>query len=569
LVENLGARDFASMAARIPPRRESAGRLCLFLIGANRHGSAIARVSAGIIPADHRIANQGDEAATPHSGARLSRNLAWSYTAWAASAFAPLLTVPFGVRYLGHRIYGEWLVIVSLASYFGLANLGIAQTVGNRIAEANARRHYRDARTLVATGFWTYAMIAIALLAGLSAAAILSGRRVAHANQEIGLACAIYLGLVSLTLPCKIYQAALRGFERVDQEQALDTAATLARTILTAAALISGLKLIAIALINGGASLASGLCAYPLACRGGGDLRPRPSRFSWPLIRALARPSLAFLALQAGAVLTLGIDNLVIGVTLGGAAVTRYAVPFRLIWMASLIFTVALNSAMPSITGHYALARRDFLARHYLTVMRLALLFAAAGAILLWTFGPFLIGLWAGAGVFPGRPVFALQLGLFMILVCIAPAIAILNATTNHYRYAVITIAEGILNLLLSLLWVRRYGLGGVIGATVAASLLTTAWYVSWAAPAVIGLGRRRLIRELAPSVAASLSALIISIAASRQAAPLAACVRNAGVAAALILVNGTIIFTPGERLTIRGVLFRIIRPPDAIAEAG
>jgi len=106
---------------------------------------------------------------------RLSRNLLWSYGAWAASAFAPLVTVPFCVRCLGNRLYGEWLIIMSLAAYLGLANLGLAQTVGNRIAVAIARKRRDEVGTLVATGFWTYALIAIALITMLLLGAHASG----------------------------------------------------------------------------------------------------------------------------------------------------------------------------------------------------------------------------------------------------------------------------------------------------------------------------------------------------------------------------------------------------------
>ena len=71
---------------------------------------------------------------------RFARNMLWSYLGWGASALAPLVTVPFCVRYLGPQVYGEWLVILSITSYLGLANLGLAQTAANRIAEAIAYR---------------------------------------------------------------------------------------------------------------------------------------------------------------------------------------------------------------------------------------------------------------------------------------------------------------------------------------------------------------------------------------------------------------------------------------------
>jgi O-antigen/teichoic acid export membrane protein len=249
--------------------------------------------------------------------------------------------------------------------------------------------------------------------------------------------------------------------------------------------------------------------------------------------------------------LTLGIDNLVIGAALGAAAVTRYAVPFRLIWMASLVFAVAVNAATPTITGRYVTAERESLISHYLIALRAALLFATSGAILLWIAGPYLIGLWAGPRVFPGAQVFALQILLFTILVLTAPPRAILAATTNHYYYAAITIAEGLLNLTLSVLWVHRYGLAGVIGGTIVASVFTTAWYVSVAAPAVIGLARRRLLRCLAAPVIVSSGALAAGLLANRSAEPCAACVIGCVIVVIVPLAYLALVFDTSEREAI------------------
>ncbi|HTT75066.1 MAG TPA: oligosaccharide flippase family protein [Candidatus Binataceae bacterium] len=481
---------------------------------------------------------------------RLSRNVRWSYVAWSASAFAPVVTVPFCVRYLGARLYGEWLMILSLTAYLGLANLGIAQTVGNRIAEATAFNRRGEIRTLVATGFWTYALLAIGLIAALvTVIPVIADHWLRSAGASAALI--IYIVLICLAMPARIYQAALRGFERVDCEQALDALSTLARTALAVIALAAGGKLIAIAMVNGCSALLAAALAYPLARRIGGAIQPLPERFQWHCLRSLIRPSAAFLALQAGTTLTLGIDNLVIGAVLGAAAVTRYAVPFRLIWMAALVFTVAVNAAMPTITGHYALAQQRVLVRHYLIALRLALLFATCGAMLLWTAGPSLIGWWAGPEVFPGRAVFAMQIALFAILAVTAPSTAILAATTRHYRYAASTIVEGLLNLALSLLWVRRYGLAGVIGATIAASLLTTSWYVSAAAPAVIGLGWRPMLHRLALPITISTGALAVTVIAGRFAAPFACFMFACTTATIVLTAYLALVFDTSERQSI------------------
>jgi O-antigen/teichoic acid export membrane protein len=460
------------------------------------------------------------------------------------------------VRYLGNRLYGEWLIIMSLAAYLSLTNLGLAQTVGNRIAEAIACNRRDEVGTLVATAFWTYTMIAIGLIGVLFLGSNVIGHRRLHAvAPEASVAFIIYVALICLAMPGKIYQVTLRGFERVDCEQLLDAGSTVARTVLTVMALVAGFKLAAIALVNGCSSVIAGMLAYWIARHISGGLEPLPRRFSWGCLRSLGSPSAAFLALQAGSTLTIGIDNLVIGAALGGIGVTRYAVPFRLIWMTALVFTVAVNAAMPTITGRYALAQRPALTRYYLIALRIALLFATCGAMLLWTAGPLLIRLWAGLGVFPGPRVFALQITLFGILVVTAPSAAILAATTNHYRYAASTIVEGLLNLALSLLWVRRYGLVGVIGGTIVASLLTTSWYVTLAAPRVIGLARLRMLRHLALPVAISATALTAMIVAGRSVEPFAAFVIANLIAGLVLVVYLALVFDASELRAIRRFL--------------
>jgi O-antigen/teichoic acid export membrane protein len=395
-------------------------------------------------------------------------------------------------------------------------------------------------------------MVALALIAILLPCSALITRHWLHTTApDVAKAFMVFVGLISLSMPGKIYQAALRGLERVDCEQALDASSTLARTILSVLALAAGFKLVAIAWINGCSALGAAILAYPLARHVGGLVKPSPHSFSWRCLHTFIRPSAAFLALQAGATLTLGIDNLVIGATLGGIAVTRYAVPFRLIWMASLVFVVAVNAAMPTISGRYVLAQRESLDRHYLIALRAAMLFATSGAILLWLVGPYLIGLWAGPGVFPSAKVFALQIVLFAILVLTSPARAILAATTNHYWYAVTTIAEGLLNLTLSILWVHRYGLAGVIAGTIVASLLTTAWYVSVAAPAVIGLARMPLFRSLALPMIVSGSALSAEVLTVRSTEPYAAVVIGCVIVAIVLLAYLVLVFDASERRAI------------------
>ena len=62
-----------------------------------------------------------------------------SYFNVGISILTNLILVPMYLHYLGKEQYGLWLVVLSMVSYLGLSNLGIAQVVSNLVASANAK----------------------------------------------------------------------------------------------------------------------------------------------------------------------------------------------------------------------------------------------------------------------------------------------------------------------------------------------------------------------------------------------------------------------------------------------
>ncbi len=439
----------------------------------------------------------------------IRRNIIWSYVNWAVSIALPLVMIPIYLRCLGHQTYGVWIVILSLTTYLGLANLGIGQTLNNRVAESVATNRLEEIGPLISTAFYGYGAIAFVLTIALLAIAPLIAKRFALDGNTYALApFLIYTTLVLVSFPFKVFPCVLRGFERVDQDQLIIAAANTVRVAILALALLSGARLVAVAAINGSAELLTPVATYWMSRRLTREVTPRLRNFSRALLADMVRPSLGFLGIQVANTLIVGVDNLVVGYALGASAVTAYAVPFRLITMLISLFAVAVAAVNPTVTISYAQGMRQRLARVYQLSLRLSMFYATAGAIVLWIVGPRFLRVWAGAGVFPGLRAYALMLTMFMITVSIMPASSILWATTRHYVWSLISIAEGVLNLVLSLWLVRYFGLAGVIGATVISSALFTFWYLPYAAFRTLGISIREAIQELAPGFAVSALAL-------------------------------------------------------------
>ncbi len=95
-----------------------------------------------------------------------------SYLNTGISMASNFILVPMYLYYLGKEQYGLWIVVLSIVSYLGLSNLGIAQIVSNLVASANSKRDYAGIKTIVATGFWLYIAIVSIVIVLVVAAAV-------------------------------------------------------------------------------------------------------------------------------------------------------------------------------------------------------------------------------------------------------------------------------------------------------------------------------------------------------------------------------------------------------------
>jgi hypothetical protein len=108
---------------------------------------------------------------------------------------------------------------------------------------------------------------------------------------------------------------------------------------------------------------------------------------------------------------------------------------------------------------------------------------------------------------------------LLFIQIVIEPPWMLLVATTQHYRTAALHTVESLLNLVLSVWWVRKWGLSGVIAGTVVARIVTTGWYIPMTAAEIMGVHFSD-IRE-------TLTALLLGSASASALAFLLLCIRS------------------------------------------
>ena len=154
---------------------------------------------------------------------RLAKALLSGGVARVLSAAITMLSLPLAVRYLGAERYGIWATITTTAVWINLLDLGIANTLTNKISRAYAL----DDRQYAARYFTNALMLTSALagLAGVAGACLfarLDWTRVLHlspavSSAEVRSTAAAAFALMLLALPCNLVNKLLAGYQELQR----------------------------------------------------------------------------------------------------------------------------------------------------------------------------------------------------------------------------------------------------------------------------------------------------------------------------------------------------------------
>jgi len=445
---------------------------------------------------------------------RIIAGTAASYLNRSISMISYLILVPMYLYYLGKEQYGLWLVVLSMVSYLGLSNLGIAQIVSNLVASKNAKRDYNGIRVIVATGFWLYIIIVFIVLIFVLGAVMLAPLeglfKVSSGLEKVVIPVLIISSVFFLLkLPLTIFRVTLRSLNLIYKEQLFGIMFTVIQFVGVLVILLFRIGIIGLSVVYGAVGVLSGLILF--TCLRGIVPGISISRkfVNKKLAKELVTPGIYFFILQLSSGLIWGTDNIIISAVLGTAVVVPYAVAFKFFMMSSGIVSVITSNMLPTITSTYALNNKQHLSGIYINMLRLCFGLGSLALFLLISIGPDLMIKWIGINNYVGNPTFYLFICLIFVQILLFPSDSILIGTTQHRGYAIMAVFEGILNMLLSLWWIQIWGVVGVAAATLTARLITNGWYVFYRAYTITDVGMKTFTKILKTFIIPIFGALI------------------------------------------------------------
>ena len=428
-------------------------------------------------------AGAGNWAANPGSLVTVARNVSTRYLVIIVDLVLGLVMLPFNLAHLGKEAYGLWMLLGSVLIHFSTLEFGYGSGLVKFVAQYRAHRDARALNEIASTLFVVFTGLAALAYAGVVVLAFNLQHIFALAPDQVTTARWILLIVgcyVACNFPFGVYGGIIGGFQRYDQNNKITIVVSLLVALTNAVVLLAGYGLVTLVTATTGVRMIAFVVYRQNAYRVFPSLRVHPSLFRRDRLREVTGFSIYAAVINWANKLNYQLDQLVIGMFLGSAAVAVWAPAARIIWGVQRL-TNQLNAVLfPTIVDSDAAQQQRRLQEILLQGTRLSLVMVVPIATMLVVLADPLVRAWLGAqaeAVAECIPIIQILSLAVVVRVGSATGNTLLKGAGAHKFVAWVNLTTGVVNAMLSVVLIRRFGLIGVawgtlVPITIAASLV-------------------------------------------------------------------------------------------------
>ena len=400
---------------------------------------------------------------------RVFRNAATNYVRLGVGVLIGLFLTPFLVHQLGDAPYGLWVAVFALTGYFGLFDQGIRPSMVRYVSRFHAQGDGEALSRSISSAFVLYAGVGVLALAAtvLIAARFGAWFRVEPAMLPVARLVVAVSGLsLAIGFPLGVFGATLSGLQRYDVANAIGVGVSVIRAAGFVAVLHLGFGLPGLAWCALATNLLGHALSWIAVRRLLPGLRISPRAVSLEHLGLLGSYSgFAFVGALAS-LLTFQTDALVITAFLGAALVTPFALAAALVETARSLVHAATWVLSPTASELETRGEDDALRAMMIAGSKYSVLLSWPLLIAFLVFGENLLTTWVGERYASAAGLLAILTWPTLIALPQSAASSVLFGVSRHRGVVGLFILNAVLNLGLSLLWVRPFGLAGVAMGT-------------------------------------------------------------------------------------------------------
>jgi O-antigen/teichoic acid export membrane protein len=400
----------------------------------------------------------------------IRKNIIAGWMAHLVTVLIGFFMMPYVLGVLGEVQYGTWVFLNAVAGYAALVYAGFGGTICRYVADAWSRKDLKRLNAVVSTIQVIYLGTAaiVFILASLFA-------WYAPACQnwdgmslfEVRVSILVLGATIGIGMVASVYGGVLIGTQRFDYKRGIELATGVLRLVLTVLCLYQHYGLITLAAIFFATTIFEhGVSAW-LAYRQVPGLSVVPWLMRWSVLKECFGFS-AFSAVSLVAeYLIFFTDTVIISLIKGPLAVVPYQIGLRVAQMIQVPIAQIGEVVLPKAGELHARSNPQELGRVVARGMGLSLLLTGGFLIGSVYFGDLLIRTWIGKIYDSSGTVLVLLVASQVIALPMVVARKALMGIGQVKFQAFVDLLEGILNLVLSLILIRYWGIVGVAWGTV------------------------------------------------------------------------------------------------------
>jgi O-antigen/teichoic acid export membrane protein len=439
---------------------------------------------------------------------RIIKNVGSSWFSLSTDVAVGIFLSPFILHRLGDAAFGVWILIFSLTGYYGLFDLGIRSSVVRYVSKFTATGDTEDLGKLVNTSIFSYSCVGLLSFLVTAVLSIYVDRifKIPPELHAVARWLLLMVGAsVGLGFPLGVVGGFLDGLQRFDVNNWAGVAANFARAALIVLALHRGLGLLTIAAITVIIPLITSVIRGVIAFH----IQPVPFGFKYVdrgTFRMIANYSSATLVIMIATQLKFKSDNVVIATMISATAVTYFSIGSRIVSYAQQVVMALAQNFLPIASQSEATGNMDRLRKVFVAGNRFCALTCFPITATLVILGKSVIEVWVGKRyVATSYPVLLILIFPATLMWAQAASGRVLFGISKHRTWGFVTLSEGIVNLILSIVLVHYfqraghgpyYGIYGDALGTAIPLACTMTLFMPWHLCRQLGIRMRTYLRE-------------------------------------------------------------------------
>jgi O-antigen/teichoic acid export membrane protein len=455
---------------------------------------------------------------------RLTKSVAANQLGFVVSAVCAFILSPVTVAYLGDQMYGVWSLMMSFSGHYGLLTFGLQNAMSRfftfSLAQGDMEKvsgYYNTAQLMLILS----ALMAVCL--GLLLAGFIDRLFVMPPEGlgQIRWTCIVVALTAGATFLMAPFNGMLVGGKRFGLVNVIGIGITVIRTVCAYVMLVKGYGILHLALLHLSMTLIAGICQMGLVRSIYKGLRVGMAYVQKSCFQELIRFGSKSFVINIAVLLVYQCDLFVLGVFLPPENITIYSLGLTLITYYIQLVNAGVGVLTPFMVSSYAKDGKGGIRGVFHPMSALLLMLSAIVFSGCMVYGEDFYTLWIG----PGYTESAAMMALLMVPQFFAAGARISGSTLIALDHigpmAKLAMAEGLCNLVLSVILVPVMGLTGVALGTVIPGVVNNLVVMPLIAGRQLNFSwLAYLKRSLVPGLLMVLAGLGLGMASVRLIAP-------------------------------------------------